>query len=844
MLAERYRIVGQLGRGGMGEVYRADDMKLGQPVALKFIPEEFADDPSLLSRFHQEVRIARQVSHPNVCRVYDIGEVDGEHFISMEYVDGEDLRSLLKRIGRVPEEGAVKIARQLCAGLAAAHDKGVLHRDLKPANIMIDGEGRVRITDFGLASLAGQVEGDEIRAGTPHYMAPEQLAGREVSLASDVYALGLVLYELFAGKPRYNAKSLPELQRQQEEPSAPSSVVPEIDPVVEQVILRCLEKEPGNRPRGALAVAAALPGTDPLAAALAAGETPSPELVAESGASGGLKPSIAVLCLVAFLIAVGLLVGLSGQNVLVRRVSLDTPPEVLEARAREVIREAGYENPPADSLYTFLHNEDYIAHLRSLEVAPGRWDVLRKTQPAAVRFAYRQSPRLLVRFSAGSIGTASSGRMGQTSYWLEDPPATFPGMVEVRLDTEGRLLSFSATPPQKEDVGEASVELNWEPLFAAAGFDQEMFTAVDPIWLPPVYADGRAAWEGVYPEAPDISIRVEAAVYRGRPVAFRVIEPWTQEVDTPTLEQETPVRVLWFVVVLVGAGLVALRNIRLGRGDRKTALRFAIYMGGFRLAWMLGAHHVPSADEVELFASHLAWALYRVGLVWVFYLALEPYARKLWPHMLVSWVRLMNGRLRDPLVGRDILIGSLYGAFIAFITHMMWWTPEILGLPRGRLWHDPWPWESLRGLRQAVSAVAGVHTMEVLGAMIGIMMLLVLRLLLRRTWIAVIVFSVLAILMFYSGTSHPAPYLIGMGLSLAAYWLVLFRVGLLPILLGPVVANLFLLPLTYDLTAWYGYVTVLVLFVTLGVAVWGFWVSLAGRPLFRDEIMVAEGGTE
>ena len=154
VLAERYRIIGLLGRGGMGEVYRADDLKLGQPVALKFLPRHLASDKDRLERFYAEVRIARQVSHPNVCRVYDIGEIDGQQFLSMEYVDGEDLASLLKRIGRLPPDKALEISRELCAGLAAAHDRGVLHRDLKPANVMIDGRGRARITDFGLAVAA------------------------------------------------------------------------------------------------------------------------------------------------------------------------------------------------------------------------------------------------------------------------------------------------------------------------------------------------------------------------------------------------------------------------------------------------------------------------------------------------------------------------------------------------------------------------------------------------------------------------------------------------------------------------------------------------------------------
>ena len=156
VLAGRYRILGLLGQGGMGEVYRAYDLILNQAVALKFLARKQMNEAAL-ARFRNEVRIARQVSHPNVCRVYDIGFVEGLHFLSMEYLDGEDLASLLRRIGRLPQDKAIEFTRKICAGLAAAHERGVLHRDLKPANIMIDGRGQVRITDFGLAALAAEI---------------------------------------------------------------------------------------------------------------------------------------------------------------------------------------------------------------------------------------------------------------------------------------------------------------------------------------------------------------------------------------------------------------------------------------------------------------------------------------------------------------------------------------------------------------------------------------------------------------------------------------------------------------------------------------------------------------
>src|SRR5882762_8460777 len=306
VVAGRYRIITLLGKGGMGEVYRADDLTLGQPVALKFLPDRAGHDEGLLERFRNEVRTARRISHPNVCRVYDVGEVDVHTFFTMEYVDGEDLASLLRRIGRLPQDKALDMARQLCAGLAAAHTKGVLHRDLKPANIMLDGRGQVVITDFGLAGVADQIQENEVRSGTPAYMALEQLAGKEVTTRSDIYSLGLVLYEVFTGKRVFGEKSSGTRGHGESAPSRPSSVVRDLDPIVDKVILRCLESEPGARPATVLSVAAALPGGDPLAAALAAGETPSPQLVAASGETAGLRPRVAVVCLVAALFGLGI----------------------------------------------------------------------------------------------------------------------------------------------------------------------------------------------------------------------------------------------------------------------------------------------------------------------------------------------------------------------------------------------------------------------------------------------------------------------------------------------------------------------------------------------------------
>ena len=212
----------------MGAVHLADDLKLSQQIAVKFLAAAVEADPSRLAPLQNEVRLARQVSHQNVCRVYDLADADGVHLLTMEYVDGEDLASLQRRIGWLPEDRATAVARQIAAGLAAAHGRGVLHRDLKPANVMMDADGHVRLTDFGLAVAGAGVSGADSRAGTPAYMAPEQLAGQPATEKSDVFALGLVLYELFTGKSPSDAGRV--LDRQPRAPSCTLQTVTALNP--------------------------------------------------------------------------------------------------------------------------------------------------------------------------------------------------------------------------------------------------------------------------------------------------------------------------------------------------------------------------------------------------------------------------------------------------------------------------------------------------------------------------------------------------------------------------------------------------------------------------------------
>jgi serine/threonine-protein kinase len=569
VLAKRYRIVGLLGRGGMGEVYRADDLKLGQPVALKFLPEAVQRDEARLNRFLNEVKVALKVSHPNVCRVHDIGEVQGQHYLSMEYVDGEDLASLLRRIGRLPQHKAIQIARQLCAGLAAAHEQRILHRDLKPANVMIDGRGHAKIADFGLASLAEGVGAEEIGAGTPSYMAPEQLAGREVTVRSDLYSLGLVLYELFTGKQAFDARTREEMARLQREstPSDPSSHVHGLDPAVEHVILQCLENEPADRPASALVVAAALPGGDPLAAALAAGETPSPEMVAAAGPRGGLRPGVATVCLALVILGLVLSAIFVEQQLILGRVSVTKSFEALKDDANEIAMKLGYTERPKDRYAAFeLDISGYQYLLQEHEPGAG-WKAFGQPGETVLGFFYRQSPRLLI----------PNGLGGTVTRW--DPPNS-TGDIWMFLDLRGDLVYFEATQATVEWSQDPAPAVNWAILFEAAGLDIEKFESTEPTIQPDVYVDTRAAWTGVLPDRGDRPVRIEAAACRGKPAYFETVVPadpyWEEPADEEADEAKQPFETLGltvlgiFILLIAGIVLLAVRSLKLGRSGSCT----------------------------------------------------------------------------------------------------------------------------------------------------------------------------------------------------------------------------------------------------------------------------------
>jgi serine/threonine protein kinase/predicted Zn-dependent protease len=249
--ASRYEIIEELGEGGMGKVYRVEDKKIKEEVALKLIRPEIASDKKTIERFSNELKMARKIAHRNVCKMYDLSEEEGMHFITMEYVPGEDLKSFIRRSRLITAGTAVTIAKQACEGLAEAHRLGVIHRDLKPSNIMIDKDGNARIMDFGIArSLKSKGITDlGVMIGTPEYMSPEQVEGMEVDQRSDMYSLGVILYEMVTGKIPFsgNTPLSIAMKHKGEKPQDPREVNPQIPEELSQVILKCLEKSREKR---------------------------------------------------------------------------------------------------------------------------------------------------------------------------------------------------------------------------------------------------------------------------------------------------------------------------------------------------------------------------------------------------------------------------------------------------------------------------------------------------------------------------------------------------------------------------------------------------------------------
>ncbi|MDQ3747752.1 MAG: protein kinase [Acidobacteriota bacterium] len=835
VLANRYRIIGLLGKGGMGEVFKAEDIKLNQTVALKFLPAKLEKDKNALARFHAEVRNARQVSHANVCRVFDISEIEGKHFLSMEFIDGDDLSSLLRRIGRLPSDKAVEIARQLCFGLAAIHDAGILHRDLKPANVIIDSKGKARITDFGIAGLESELKANAGVVGTPAYMSPEQIAGKELTTKSDIYSLGLVLYEIFTGKQAFQSDSIHELLRKQQTtaPTNPSEVLKEIDPIVEKTILQCLEKNPTERPKNPLQVAMMLPGGNPLEAAIAAGETPSPEMVAAAPKKGALKPAVAVACLSVVVLLFAFIVFFAGKVKHHEWIPLEKSPEVLAERANSILKKLGYPNAPVDTDYGFANNVDDYYSYAAIDQSPNRWERIRSGQPATIYFWHRTSPRYLEPLQYETVSPA-------------DPPNDVVGMTKVILDPNGRLLEFQAVPPQVKDKTTAPTgEVDWTTLFAEAGLDIRNYRQTESNWTPPVFADAGFSWEGTHVDHAEIPVRIEAAAFQGKPVYFQIVAPW----DKPVRQEETfssaPRRAAGVMLILSFSGVIlagvflAYRNLRRGSSDTKGAFKLTVFVFLVSLAAsLLVADHIPDlAREQLLFFKIAGDSLFNAALIGLIYLALEPFARRHWASLIISWSRLLAGALQDPLVGRDILVGGILGLAHTAVIYLLFLAPYWMG-------ETIEPNQSLdifflQGFRHLWAKLLMLSVTSVFFAFGSLLLVILLVTILRKQWLAMFAFWLLNFLimgLFFASGGHWSGWL-GVALIAVVNVVCIARFGLLAAISFQIFFHLsFHNAISANVSSWYFGNTIFAAVVLVGLAIYGFYTSLAGQKIFEAKL--------
>ena len=815
VLAGRYRLVAQLGRGAMGEVYRADDRKLGQPVALKLLPEKLRKKPGLLQRFFSEVKLARQVAHPNVCRVYDAGEADGQHFLTMEYVDGEDLASLLKRIGRAPKDKARQIACQLCAGLTAIHAEGILHRDLKPANVMLDGRGQVRITDFGVAGWADRIPEGEI-CGTPEYMSPEQLAGEGASTQSDLYSLGLMLFEILTGRRAF--PSVDVRLREETTPPDPSQIVEGTDPAVARAVRQCLQPDPRDRPHSAAEVFALLAAGDPFKALLGSEDTPAPEMVAAAGARGGLGLRPAAALMGTILVGVFLIALAADRVMLFRHMKLDRPPEVLVHTARDLMRSIGYPEMHTDSAYGFGHDEDLLRFVASKE-DPSGWDRLKSERLPAMYFWYRQS-------SGSFLPRDRLGRVG-----LTDPNfSSIPGATVV-LDPQGRLLELRVGPPPARARTEALPDPDWGGLFTAAGLQLDQFASVTPGRIPPVSCETCLAWEGA--DAGGTPLYVEAGSYAGKPVFFRKQTPWGPPVlERPVLQPQFSQMLFnaLCVIVILGCLVGARRNLRKGRGDLRGARRLALYVLAISMIqWLLRANHLPRWSlESELFVSALGLAISQaIFLCWLPYVTLEPYIRRRWPQRIVSWTRLLAGRFQDPLVARDVLIGLCASVVFQLMLRLYHLVPAWIAAT------GPWPrsiWpDTLLGPNYYISEFLRFQDNAIFYGL-GLLFLLVLtEFLLKNEFLATaVVLGLMTIMWSQELSGLPAVLSWSLtGLRMAGFLLLLKRYGVLALIVAIFFDNfLSHFPVSSSLTQWYAEQSIFALTVVTGLSAYALYAVL------------------
>jgi serine/threonine-protein kinase len=817
VVAGRYRVLGLLGRGGVGEVYRAHDLRLGQDVALKFLRADRLLRPARWADFAAEVRMARRVSHPNVNRVHDLGEWNGERFISMELVEGEDLGTLLRREGPMTPDAAIELGRQLASGLGAAHDRDVLHRDLKPANVMLDAEGQARLTDFGIA-LGGGSDEPAALVGTPQYMAPELFSGGQPTVQSDLYALGMVLAECLGGR----AAPLPETQTATGVPSGePRARLPSDAPTpLAEVIEHCLALDPRARPRSAYEILAALPGHDPVQAALDEGRTPSPQAVAATNLRQPLSATDTwrLAALVAVLLLIVVL--LSDRTHLAPRLKQQSPPTSMASKAQATLSKLGYDTDHKN--YEHGYSEETLHPDRgsgaTLEAPTLQW-------PGDER----QNVLYWYHADADPDTPPAWGELARGM--ADDDQAPL-----VQLDTEGRLRAFRAP---LEQAGAARQAPAWDDVFRMADLD---FQAAQPDAPAGPLPEGLEQWRLWRVEQPGRPPQyVHAALVDGR-LALFAVRPTANlnDLELAYARGTVPPRQFLFrvtlQVALLGLSLVlAVKNVRSGTADiRGAGLMAALVAALCALEWVFYVRHSMTLIE-EVAAAY--WWLAHSSLLVVFagtgYLGLEPLVRARWPQTLVGLERLERGNWRDGVVAREVLLGVVVGvAAQLMLQALCLWPaggangPAIGQAGDGRHW---------LGILPAFGTIIHLWIDAIWIGVGALLLMCVLRTITRYEWLAGLLFCVVfaAVQMARHGWTGDRAWALGI-LQGVALWLLLVRGGALAAVVGPAVFGMLAAaPLTTNLGAWYAGMALLSVGSVVALLAGAVWLRTSSPDVFR-----------
>jgi serine/threonine-protein kinase len=556
-------------------------------------------------------------------------------------------------------------------------------------------------------------------------------------------------------------------------------------------------------------------------------------MVAAAPKKGALKPAVAVACLSAVVALFAFIVFFSGKVKLHEWVPLDKPPEVLAERANQIVNKLSYTGAPKHTVYGYDQDFGYLDYARREDASPDLFEKIRTGQPVTLYFWHRTSPRYLVPSSFREVSSF-------------DPPIDVSGMTRVALDVRGRLIGFQAVPPQVEEKTPQNMNADWSTLFAEAGLDIRNYKEIESQWTPPVFADERKAWEGAHVDHAEIPVRIEAAAFHGRAVYFSVVSPWdkpSRQTESEATTSDNIINILLTIVffsLLLIALIVARHNLKVGRGDTKGALKLGMFLfSATMLARLIDNYHVPElGGELQIFFQSASFGLFYAAFTWIFYIALEPFVRRRWSELMISSSRLMAGDFRDPLVGRDILVGGLLGLAHTSVEYLKILLHQWSGIA-SKPYMGGYTTEPLSGVDGMAVHFLHQFSEPIFYTILISFLLLLLLTALRKKRLAIaalwLIFLVPDVVSAIYGSWLP---LVGDALIATLVTIAVARFGLLALysyflFFAVSIGN----PITSDFSSWYAKSTLFPFVVIMSFAIYGFYTSLADQKIFEAKFL-------